>query len=214
MLTGHNIVTTLDQRGTSSAPASPSRTASGTAADPPRLVRQLSRSSSAHTWLGPLAKAYVHIYSHQKEILNSSRDFYGMRDYYSLLKFLRQEISIELTPQDLIRAVARNFGGRPDSMKILLPIFYESCFPSSSQSPLSSPRQTSTSIADISDTPTTVTITRTKSSGRKSKSSDKSVSKEERRDSSPPLVLSLPSDQTIPPSIDMIRENVACKTSR
>jgi hypothetical protein len=123
MLTGRNIVAAPEQiiREGSYDPATPT--------PPTPLRRQLSRSASTKAWLGPLAKAYLHIYTHQRDLLGTSRDFIGMRDYYSMLKYLRAKVAYgELTPELLASAVSRNFGGRPDSIKVFLPIFYEACF--------------------------------------------------------------------------------------
>lgn len=54
-----------------------------------------------------------------------------MRDFYSMLKFLRLEIKFNIEPVILVRAVCRNYGGHPNSIPVLLPIFFEACFPSS-----------------------------------------------------------------------------------
>ena len=40
-------------------------------------------------WLANLAKAFHYVYSHQRTVLKSSRDFIGMRDFYGLLYLLR-----------------------------------------------------------------------------------------------------------------------------
>lgn len=124
MLTGHNIVSSPEQH--QSLPGDSQMTTM----NPPKLSRQLSRSSASNAWVGSLAKSFSNINKFQKTLLHFNRDFYGMRDYYSMCNFLRMEIMTELTPDLLIRAVARNFGGRPDSMKVILPIFYDLCFSS------------------------------------------------------------------------------------
>ncbi|CAK9251645.1 unnamed protein product [Sphagnum jensenii] len=122
MQTGRSIVTVTDYTSVHSlVPVKPAK--------PMKLTRQLSRTSSMHSWLGPLGKTYLQIYTNQKDLLKSTRDFIGMRDYYSMLKFLRFEIKDEMSPDILAKAVARNFGGHPNSIPVLLPIFFEACFP-------------------------------------------------------------------------------------
>jgi hypothetical protein len=96
------------------------------------LRRQTSRSASQKPWLGPLAKIFHDIYTQQRDLFESTRDFIGMRDYYGLLKYLRVEtLDTDLTPAILSRAIARNLGGRPDSFEMVLTLFLEACFPPS-----------------------------------------------------------------------------------
>lgn len=96
--------------------------------------RTVSRTSAAKPWLASLGKAFLDIYTKQKTILNTSRDFIGMRDYYGLLKFLRVKTQDkDLTPALLATAVARNFGGRSDSCSVLVPRFLEACFQGTSR---------------------------------------------------------------------------------
>ena len=64
--------------------------------------------------LPKIASAYHKAYTHQK-----GRDFVGMRDYYSMIKHLR-EVVVEsnsakfVTKEDLVFSLFRNFGGRHD----------------------------------------------------------------------------------------------------
>lgn len=82
-----------------------------------------------HPWLMSLARAFHALYSDQKKYFGpQSRSFIGMRDYYSLLKYLRENVENTIDPETLCHAVARNFGGRPDSMQIILELFHTSCF--------------------------------------------------------------------------------------
>jgi hypothetical protein len=101
-------------------------------APPAPLRRQTSRSSSQKPWLGPLARVFHEIYTGQRALFGSTRDFIGMRDYYGLLKYLRLETQEQdLTPAILAKAVARNLGGRPDSFEMVLTLFLDACFPPS-----------------------------------------------------------------------------------
>lgn len=96
----------------------------------PAVVAAPPPALQSRSWLEPLGKAFLRVYNHQKELLGSSRDFVGMRDYYSMLKHLRLElVGRDLSPQMLITVVSRNFGGHPQSIPSFLPIFYSSCFP-------------------------------------------------------------------------------------
>ena len=60
----------------------------------------------------------------------TNRDFIGMRDFYCLLKYLRENCAntVHLNEDILISALCRNFGGRPESMQHLLEVFCKSCF--------------------------------------------------------------------------------------
>jgi E3 ubiquitin-protein ligase RNF213 len=80
-------------------------------------------------WLMSLARAFHTLYSDQKAFFgHRSRNFIGMRDYYSLLKYLRDKVGTSIDPETLALAVARNFGGRPDAMDGVLDLFHRSCF--------------------------------------------------------------------------------------
>ena len=83
-------------------------------------------------WLSPLAKAYHEIYSQQ-----NGRDFFGMRDYYHLIKLLRKTILIspnkyfinnQLSPDLLCFALCRNFGGKKELLEKVLDSFYNQCY--------------------------------------------------------------------------------------
>ena len=77
------------------------------------VVQGTTPRNKATPLMGNLAKAYLHIYTNQRRLLQADRDFYGMRDYYAMLKMLRSEIGTEtIQPILLARAVGRNFGGR------------------------------------------------------------------------------------------------------
>ena len=67
--------------------------------------------------------AYFQVYSHQK-----GRDFIGMRDYYSLIKSFRQFLpkkskdlnKLQISKEEIILAICRNFNGRPDIIRDVL----------------------------------------------------------------------------------------------
>ena len=106
--------------------------------DVPTLTRQSSRShlSKLQPFLVCLARAFHHIYSNQQVYFGGSnrRDFIGMRDYYSLLKFVkesdRQEAILDPIhgPELLSEAVSRNFGGQPSSLSAVLKVFFDHCY--------------------------------------------------------------------------------------
>ena len=107
-------------------------------------------------WLGSLAKAYHYIYSNQRTVLNSTRDFIGMRDYYGLLSLLRMEKVEDIYPALLARAVARNFGGRPEALKRLLEVFHKECFINNSSTTEVKPpksKKSKTSVTTSNDGP-------------------------------------------------------------
>ena len=119
--TGRSIIG-LDVRGESKDSDAPpqitlSRHVSGNAA---QLVQ----------WLEPLASAYHETYTNQHKYDSSGREFIGLRDYYSLLKLLRNILkSGNLISEDvLIDAICRNFGGRTDILQRFLHHFQTFCF--------------------------------------------------------------------------------------
>jgi hypothetical protein len=93
--------------------------------------------SQLQPWLMNLASAFHALYSDQKTFFgHRSRNFIGMRDYYSLLKYLRDKVDgSSIDPDILALAVARNFGGRPDAMEAVLELFHRSCFDNSTLCP-------------------------------------------------------------------------------
>jgi E3 ubiquitin-protein ligase RNF213 len=126
MFTGQNIVgASKEAAATEDESGMPAR---------PVLAREKSGTTRLQPWLMNLAHAFHKIYSDQKEFFGAhSRDFIGMRDYYSLLKHLRHEYavrgSVAMTPEVLVNAVARNFGGKPHAIHNIVSLFFSSCFP-------------------------------------------------------------------------------------
>jgi hypothetical protein len=85
-----------------------------------------SEKNYLNQWLEPLAKAYHQIYTTQK-----GREFIGMRDYYSLIKYLKSTLDkqqMDLIPDILTFALCRNFGGKPEIMTNILSTFHSECF--------------------------------------------------------------------------------------
>ena len=77
--------------------------------------------------LHALAEAYHHIYKTQKK-----KDFFGLRDFYSIIKFLHRGMSTGevrdmngLNDSLLKYAVLRNFGGFPAQMESILKEFFD-----------------------------------------------------------------------------------------
>ena len=71
--------------------------------------------------------AYHKIYTQQK-----GRDFVGMRDFYSLVKFIRTQMGTvgakELDVGLLCNGLARNFSGKPELLDTILEVFHSTCF--------------------------------------------------------------------------------------
>ena len=77
--------------------------------------------------LHALAEAYHHIYKTQKK-----KDFFGLRDFYSIIKFLHRGMASGevgdmngLNDSLLKYAVLRNFGGFPSQMESILKEFFD-----------------------------------------------------------------------------------------
>ena len=85
--------------------------------------REKSKKSPLMEMLEKVSQAYFYVYTHQK-----GRDFIGMRDFYSLIKHLRQSLprseeellASEISHRNLIFSLCRNFGGRPDILRDML----------------------------------------------------------------------------------------------
>ena len=76
-------------------------------------------------YLGPLTKAYFGVYKRQTD--NMMREFFGLRDFYSILKDVSERRFREgnLSPDILIQAVRRNFGGKPRELDSILGHFFD-----------------------------------------------------------------------------------------
>ena len=87
------------------------------------LTPQKSEKSKLMQTLQKVSQAYFHVYTHQK-----GRDFIGMRDFYSLIKHLRQSLprsekellGSDISQRNLVFSLCRNFGGRPDILRDML----------------------------------------------------------------------------------------------
>eukprot|EP01130_Rhizamoeba_saxonica_P005883 TRINITY_DN2328_c0_g2_i1.p1 TRINITY_DN2328_c0_g2~~TRINITY_DN2328_c0_g2_i1.p1 ORF type:complete len:3185 (-),score=755.13 TRINITY_DN2328_c0_g2_i1:18-8699(-) len=69
--------------------------------------------------LQSLAEAYYTIYHNQ-----TKADFFGLRDYYHLIKYLMRNLDHTLTPELLDSALQRNFGGIPSEMEMIYDEFF------------------------------------------------------------------------------------------
>ena len=69
--------------------------------------------------LQSLAQAYYNVYHGQRK-----KDFYGLRDFYHLIKYLHRNLEDTLTPQLLHDAICRNFGGHPAQLSFILKEFF------------------------------------------------------------------------------------------
>lgn len=104
----------------------------------PTLSRQTSKPGARKIspWLINLSRAFHKIYRAQAQ--NShGREFFGMRDYYCLLKMFRNDLKISddsesteyaLSVPVLLYNVCRNLGGKPSTMEYILQTFYQECF--------------------------------------------------------------------------------------
>lgn len=61
---------------------------------------------------------------HKYHVSQSKADFHGLRDFYSLIKSLRgdEKVPKKWTPDDLLQAVWRNFGGSLNDTNLLISI--------------------------------------------------------------------------------------------
>lgn len=109
-------------------------TAEDDTSEMPVLRRESSSSNRMQSWMMNLAFAFHSLYTKQSEYFGSNtRDFIGMRDYYSLLKQLRYlGADTSIDEKMLTYAVFRNLGGRPDAMTKILKLFSDACFGSTS----------------------------------------------------------------------------------
>ena len=81
--------------------------------------------------LKKISRAYYYVYTHQK-----GRDFIGMRDYYSLIKYLRSYLpktlaelkKIQVPKDEIILAICRNFSGRADILRDVLLVMCEELY--------------------------------------------------------------------------------------
>ena len=106
----------------------------------PALIRHSSRSTAILSNLEPflecLARAFHILYSNQPKYFGgiNRRDFIGMRDYYSLLKFVKDSdrsadvLDPHCGPFLLVKALSRNFGGQPASLPGVLNVFFQECY--------------------------------------------------------------------------------------
>jgi hypothetical protein len=78
-------------------------------------------------WIPKLAAAFHRLYAEQE-----GREFFGMRDFYSLVCLLRDSLlgvrHTSLDPALLAYAVRRNFSGRPDVARLALLRFLQRCY--------------------------------------------------------------------------------------
>lgn len=84
-------------------------------------VRGIVSSIHLHSTLSSLARAYLQVYKTQE-----IPDFFALRDFYSLVKYINRKLTNSLTPNILRDGLVRNFGGRgPEEMKRILQIFFK-----------------------------------------------------------------------------------------
>lgn len=99
-----------------------------------RACSDLATEENLTPWLRSLATAYFAVYTEQ-----AGRDFIGMRDYYSLIKQLRQQVTASkhgLSSELLTRSLCRNFGGKRELLLHILRTFHQACFHSPRHSTL------------------------------------------------------------------------------
>jgi hypothetical protein len=80
------------------------------------------------SWLSGVADAFHEVYLSQ----DRGREFWGMRDFYSLVKVLKrmqmESPSGRLGKEELVFAVCRNFGGKPEKTREVVDIFLQKVF--------------------------------------------------------------------------------------
>jgi hypothetical protein len=110
-----------------------------------KIVSTVSKNDPMFSQLESLAISYHNVYTTQK-----GSEFIGMRDYYSLIKYLRLDLhEVNFNPSTLTLAICRNFGGKEEVMKKTLQIFHKNCFNSSPPEVL--PASKDLLIANLSD---------------------------------------------------------------
>lgn len=106
-----------------------------TAADLAVTAAGIVEGEALRPHLKALARAFYDVVAQQRETYRnqSQADFWGLREYYSLVKKVNFDIKMlvasgqgaDLDHQLLLNALQRNFGGRPRDMESVLQVFFE-----------------------------------------------------------------------------------------
>eukprot|EP00750_Incisomonas_marina_P010789 INCI16307.8.p1 GENE.INCI16307.8~~INCI16307.8.p1 ORF type:complete len:4556 (+),score=887.02 INCI16307.8:48-13670(+) len=99
-----------------------------TPADLAVTARGIVQGASLKGYLDSLANAYHQVYKGQTQA-----DFWGLREFYSLVKKINRDIQAlrhagqagDLQPQQFLHSIQRNFGGRPREMELILETFFQ-----------------------------------------------------------------------------------------
>jgi hypothetical protein len=75
-------------------------------------------------WLQGLADTFHSLYSKEQE---SGREFWGMRDYYALVRQLK--LAKQVDRDTLVVALCRNLGGKPGQLESIVQRFLDAIFP-------------------------------------------------------------------------------------
>jgi hypothetical protein len=86
------------------------------------------RSANLKGYLQALARAYFEVYRRQIEW--GQEDFWGLREFYSTIRSINRQLKRSqggaLDAATVMNAVQRNFGGRPEVVRAVLSVFFES----------------------------------------------------------------------------------------
>lgn len=85
------------------------------------------RSANLKGYLQALARAYFEVYRRQIEW--GQEDFWGLREFYSTIRAINRHLKRTQGALDaaaVMNAVQRNFGGRPEVIRAVLSVFFES----------------------------------------------------------------------------------------
>eukprot|EP00656_Telonema_subtile_P027205 TRINITY_DN2923_c0_g1_i1.p1 TRINITY_DN2923_c0_g1~~TRINITY_DN2923_c0_g1_i1.p1 ORF type:complete len:2755 (-),score=765.54 TRINITY_DN2923_c0_g1_i1:91-8355(-) len=83
------------------------------------------RNANLKGYLQAIAQAYNKVYLTQKQA-----DFWGLREFYSTVRYINQALETSqatvLSPEVLMEAVQRNFGGKPLESQVVVEEFFQS----------------------------------------------------------------------------------------
>lgn len=102
----------------------------GTEAGKQQLMHQEKAnqlSSEDDWWLKGLADTFYELYTKEQQ---AGREFWGMRDYYALVRQLKK--APQVNKETLVLAVCRNLGGKPEVLESLVKRFVDAIFTRSS----------------------------------------------------------------------------------
>ena len=99
-----------------------------TVTDLSNTAEGMVRSANLKGYLQALARAYFEVY--RRQIAWGQEDFWGLREFYSTIRSINRQLKRSqggaLNAATVMSAVQRNFGGRPEVLRAVLSLFFES----------------------------------------------------------------------------------------